>query len=81
MSLAEEIKSKLDAINLATNNLALVVADIRSQLSNPNMTEAEKQEVLALLDGVKTSLEGIAADPNNPVPPEPAPLAAFHKKK
>ena len=78
MSLAEEIKAKLDAINLATNNLALVVADIRSQLGNPSVTEAEKQELLGLLDGVVSQLNGIAADPNNPVPP--APLLSVKKK-
>lgn len=78
MSLAEEIKAKLDAINTATNNLATVVADIRSQLGNPSVTEAEKQELLGLLDGVVSQLNGIAADPNNPVPP--APLLSVKKK-
>ncbi len=72
-----ELTDALAKINTATTNLANVVKQLRDTIST-SMTQADVDNVKGTLDQIGTSLDAIAADPNTPVPPTPAPQ--FHKK-
>lgn len=78
MALAEEFNAKLDSINTATNELAAVVAQLRTDLANPSMTPEQKTALLGRMDTLQAALIGIAANPDVPVPPA---LMSAAKKK
>lgn len=74
----QSLTDAIAKINADTDALATVVTNLRSAIST-SMTQADVDAVTATLSAVATRLEGIAADPNAPVPPGPAPT--FNKKK
>jgi len=64
-----EATDLLDRINGRTNDIATIVRELRDAVANqPDASP----DVLARLDAVADALDGIAADPTNPVP-EPTP--------
>lgn len=60
-----DIKDFIPALNDATNALATRVQSILDRLP----PEADVQGVFNDLNALKSQLQGIAADPNNPLPP------------
>lgn len=72
MAVPQALTDALDKVNTATNKLAGVVRDLRDRVKT-GMTQADVDAVQGRLDQVAASLDGIAADPNNPVPPTPVP--------
>jgi hypothetical protein len=65
-----EATDLLDAIDVRTNDLAAEVAELI--LKEQNRPDASP-EVIARLQALKANLDGIAADPENPVP-DPIPV-------
>lgn len=72
-----EVTDMLARIKTATTNLGTVVKSLRDAIST-SMTPEDVNSVKGTLGEIATSLEGIAQDPNTPVPPGPAPV--FRKK-
>lgn len=72
MAIPQALQAALDLIDEETNALAVVVKTLRDKIST-GMTDADVAAVQAKLDAVATRLDGIAADPNAPVPPGPPP--------
>ncbi len=79
MAVPQALTDALALIDRDTNALATVVTNLRNAIST-SMTQADVDAVQASLAAVATRLEGIAADPNTPVPPGPAPVFAPKKK-
>lgn len=79
MAIPQELTDALAKVDEDTNKLAVVVKDLRDQVS-VGMTDADVAAVKAKLGEVATRLEGIAADPGAPVPPAPAPTTLAKKK-
>lgn len=79
MAVPQELTDALQKIDTDTNNLATVVKGLRDQIST-GMTPADVSAVQTKLGEVATRLEGIAADPNVPVPPGPPPQPLQKKK-
>jgi len=72
MAVPQELTDALNKIDADTDALAAVVKGLRDKITT-TMTQADVDAVKTKLDQVATRLEGIAADPNQPVPPGPAP--------
>lgn len=72
MAVPQSVVTALAAVDAATNQIAAVVTDLRSKVS-VGMSQADVDAVDAQLGAIATRLQGIAADPANPVPPPPAP--------
>lgn len=72
--LFEAALSKIDA---ATTDIASDLQALRDQIAGGGLSPEVEDAVLAKLDAAAARLEGIAADPADPVPPveEPAPDA------
>ncbi len=70
MAVPSPLSAAIAKINDATNQLATVVTSLRSQVG-VGMSQADVDAVDAQLGAIATQLTGIAADPNNPVPPVP----------
>lgn len=70
MAVPASLSAAISAINDDTNQLATVVTDLRSQIG-VGMSQSDVDAVNAQLGAIATHLQGIAADPNNPVPPNP----------
>ena len=68
----------LAKLNDTTNNMATVVADLRTRIST-GMNQQDVDAVDAKLGEIETRLTSIAADPAQPIPAGP-PLAALRKK-
>ncbi len=64
----DEINAKLDLLDKATNDIAARIAAISAQIGG-GLTKDEAVAVAARLDAEVAKLQGLAADPNNPVPP------------
>lgn len=63
--MSHNVSEAIIALNNATNNVATEIAALRARLANGDpVTPGE----LAQLDSLATRLEGLAADPANPVP-------------
>lgn len=77
MAIPTDLAAVLATIDQDTTNLATVVADLRSKIST-SMTQADVDAVQSTMSAVATRLEGIAKDPNAPVPA--APMPTFKKK-
>lgn len=67
-SIPQNLQDSLNGLNDATNELATVMADLRSKIST-SMSQADVDAVTATLTQVEGRLKGLAADPGNPVPP------------
>lgn len=61
-----EATDKLDRIDARTNDLGILVRQLKDELAN---TSDASPEVLRRLGVVADALDAIAADPNNPTPP------------
>lgn len=72
MSVPQSLTDALAKIDADTDALAAVVTDLRSKVK-VGMTQADVDAVDAKLAAVAARLEGIAVDPNVPVPPGPPP--------
>jgi hypothetical protein len=72
MAVPQQLIDALKKIDDDTTALAGVVKGLRDQITT-GMTQADVDAIKASLDQVATRLEGIAADPNNPIPPTPLP--------
>jgi hypothetical protein len=78
MAVPQEMTDALSKIDTETNELAAVVTDLRSRITT-GMTQEDVAAVTGKLGEVATRLDGIAADPNAPVPGPP--VVALPKKK
>jgi hypothetical protein len=58
------------AVNTATNNIATRIAALEAKIASGGLTAEEEANVLSELGSVRTALEALGADPNNPVPPQ-----------
>jgi hypothetical protein len=58
------------AVNTATNNIAARIAALEAKIAAGGLTGEEEANVLAELGSVRTALEALGADPDNPVPPQ-----------
>jgi ABC-type transporter Mla subunit MlaD len=58
------------AVNTATNNIAARIAALEAKIAAGGLTADEEANVLSELGSVRTALEALGADPNNPVPPQ-----------
>jgi hypothetical protein len=72
MPVPQNLQDALAKIDADTDAVAQVVRSLRDQIGT-GMTQADVDAVQARLDEIATRLEATAADPNNPVPPGPAP--------
>jgi hypothetical protein len=70
MAISQALTDALAAVDKATNDVAARVTTLAGQIGT-GMTQAEVDSVVAQLNTEATKLEGIAADPNQPVPPTP----------
>jgi hypothetical protein len=67
MAIPQEVLDILQRIDTATTAVAQVLTALRDSL-RAGMSDAEVQQVRSTLTDVAKRLEGIAADPVNPVP-------------
>lgn len=72
MATPQALTDALTLIDTDTTALAAVVTALRATIST-SMTQADVDAVQATLGSVATRLEGIARDPNQPVPAGPLP--------
>lgn len=79
MAVPQELTDALKKIDDDTTALAGVVKSLRDQITT-SMTQPDVDALKSSLDQVATRLEGIAADPNQPVPPGPLPQAPKRKR-
>lgn len=76
MAKIKDVETLLDQVNVATNQLASRVlneqneiAQLRAQIAaGTPVTEAQLDSVVSRLGVLKTQLEGIGADSENPIP-------------
>lgn len=80
MAIPQNLQDALKAIDADTNALAAVVTDLRAKI-NTSMSQTDVDAVTATLGDIATLLTGIAADPNQPVPPTPPPVFAGRRGK
>ena len=73
MAIPQQMTDALAKIDTATTSLGAVVTGLRDKIKT-GMSDADVAAVDAKLAAVATALEGIAADPADPVPgPLPSP--------
>lgn len=73
MAIPKTVEDALDLVDKATNDVAAEITDLSTQIST-GMTQADVDAIVTRLTAQATKLEGIAANPANPVPaPAPAP--------
>ena len=71
----DQVKKLLDAMNAETNDIGARIDALNAKLAAAPGTDPE---VLAGLTALSARLQGLAADPSNPIPapaPAPAPTA------
>lgn len=74
MAAADDMKAVLTRIDTATNTVAAELKDLTDKVAT-SMSPADVADVQSRLAAAATKLEGVAADPNDPVPaPEPVPV-------
>lgn len=69
MASQADFDAKLTRIDTATDQIAAELKALADQVRNGGLTAAQEQAVADALEAKATRLEGIAADPNNVVPP------------
>lgn len=67
----DQFTEVLDRIDTATTEVAIEIRDLRDQLTAGGLTPAQEADVLARLGAAADRLEGIATDPDDPVPKPP----------
>lgn len=69
MAAFDDIKKELGAINETTNEIASDLDELIATIGQPGgLTEAQAQEVVADLQGISTTLKGVAAKYPVPAP-------------
>ena len=68
MATKQDFNELVTAVNTATNNIATRIAALEAKIASGGLTAEEEANVLAELGSVRTTLEALGADPNNPVP-------------
>ena len=71
MAISAELVAAIAAIDTATNDVAKRIADLSAQITT-QMTPDDVASVVAQLNTEASKLEGIAANPAQPVPAAPA---------
>lgn len=69
MSAFDDIKKELGTINETTNEIASDIDELITKIGT-GMTDAQAQEVVTDLQGISTTLKGVAAKYPAPPPPE-----------
>lgn len=69
----EQFNQVLTRIDGATNNVANQLRALKDQVAGQGLSIEVEQSILGQLEAAATRLEGVGADPANPVPDEPAP--------
>ncbi len=72
MAVSAEFQAALNRLDTETNEIAAEVLKLRETIST-SMTPEEVASAQAFLTAVSDRLDGIAKDPNAPVPPGPTP--------
>lgn len=73
MALTEQqFTQVLGRIDTATTTIATKINDLREEIKGAGLPETVEQSVLDRLGNIATTLEGLAKDPENPTPEEPA---------
>ena len=80
MAVPQDLQDVLNKIDADTTAVANTVKALDALISTA-MTQTDVDAVKATLSAVATRLEGIAADPNVPVPPGPPPAPPVQAKK
>jgi hypothetical protein len=70
MATKQDFNDLVTAVNTATNNIATRIAALEAKIASGGLTAEEEQSVLSELGSVRTALEALGADPDNPVPPQ-----------
>ena len=70
MAVPQVLIDKMKEVDDETTAVGVEVARLRDLVST-SMTAEDVATVTNGLDAIETRLKGIAADPNNPVPPTP----------
>lgn len=73
MATQEGFETVLDRIDTATTEIATDLRDLREQVKGAGLSAELEESILARLEAHATRLEGIAADPEDPVPGDPPP--------
>lgn len=68
MAQLQEVKDILSRIDAATDGIAAKLKDLADKVEAGGLTSAEEAEVVSSLRGEADKLEGLAKDPENPVP-------------
>lgn len=79
MSVAQDIKKALAALDAETTLVANNIAALAAQIHN-GMTDAEVADINASFTLLSDRLKALAVDPAAPVPPPPATLLALRSK-
>lgn len=72
MAKLEDINELLSRIDHATDAIAKKLKDLADALAAGGLTAAEEEGVIAALRTEADKLEGLAKDPENPIPEVPA---------
>lgn len=75
MSVADDLKADIAALNDATNLVAANITNLAAKIKN-SMSDEEVADIRAQLAAEASRLSTLAVDPTNPVPPEPPQLVA-----
>lgn len=67
-TMRQRFDNVLNAIDGETNRIAQAIEDLKTTVANSGMDSASEEEIVGKLDSLKTRLQGIAANPENPVP-------------
>ncbi len=73
MAKIDDVNELLTKIDDETNQVAAEIQQLKDQIANSGgISAADADAVVAKLGALQTRLQGLAADPNNPVPAPPA---------
>jgi hypothetical protein len=79
MAIPQALTDALNKLNTETNEISEYVKGLKDKIST-SMTAEEVASVTAGLDAVSTRLDGLAANPDNPVPPSPPLPESFRRR-
>lgn len=68
MAVTQEVRTVLDRLNKATNEIGAKLDRIATQIEEGGMSKQDEADVVTELRGIADRAEGLAADPSNPVP-------------
>lgn len=70
MAISQQLADVLVALDTATNDIGARIDALTAKIGT-GMSQADVDSVVSSLQNEVTRLNGLAADPNNPVPPNP----------